>query len=81
MKWMIALTMLAGCASAPVPATGSLDGRWTVDLSTEPGQPYTKLMELKLAADGTVVGSFYDSDILAGRWKTSRSYLRKLPHN
>jgi len=50
----------------------SLDGRWTVDLSVEPGQIYTKEMVLKLAADGTVTGSFYDSEIEAGRWKTAR---------
>jgi hypothetical protein len=29
-------------------------------------------MELKLAADGSVTGQFYDSDIQAGRWKTAR---------
>lgn len=74
MKWMIALLALAGCvtAQAPEPAAGSLAGRWTVDLSTEPGQPYTKPMELTLAPDGSVAGSFYDSEILAGRWKTAR---------
>lgn len=74
MRWVIGFLALAGCAmaAAPTPATGALEGRWTVDLSTEPGQVYTKLMELKLAPDGTVAGSFYDSDILAGRWKTSR---------
>lgn len=69
----VVLAMAAGCAT-PVasPAMVTLEGRWTVDLSTKPDEPYTKAMELKLAADGSVTGSFYDSDILAGRWKTAR---------
>ncbi|MBP8234127.1 MAG: hypothetical protein KAY22_17660 [Rhizorhabdus sp.] len=61
--------------AAPAIAQGagaSFDGRWTVDLSSEPGQVYTKEMVLKLAADGTVSGSFYDSEIEAGRWKADR---------
>jgi len=67
--------LLALGAAAPLAAqqaSSSLDGRWTVDLSTEPGQVYTKDMVLKLEADGTVSGSFYDSEIEAGRWKTAR---------
>ena len=78
MRWTIGFLMLAGCASAPMPvpmpvqAADTLAGRWTVDLSTRPDEPYTKLMALKLAGDGTVTGSFYESEILAGRWKTDR---------
>ena len=70
--------MAAACGTAPIagPASGAsaagLEGRWIVDLSTTPGEPYTKTMELKLAADGSVTGSFYDSEIEAGRWKTDR---------
>ena len=70
--------MAAACGTAPVaiPASGGsgagLEGRWIVDLSTKPSEPYTKTMELKLAADGSVTGSFYDSEIEAGRWKTDR---------
>ncbi len=53
--------------------TGSpLAGNWSVDLSTDPTKPYSKAMILNLAADGTVSGSFYDSDIQSGRWKTDR---------
>ncbi|MDP3495717.1 MAG: hypothetical protein Q8R82_21630 [Hyphomonadaceae bacterium] len=66
--------MAAACATgqgAPSPS-GDLNGRWIVDLSANPAEPYTKTMELKLAVDGTVAGSFYDSDIQAGRWKTDR---------
>ncbi len=83
MRMMIGLVamVMAGCAmspevepvATPVPATGGgLEGRWIVDLSTKPDEPYTKTMELKLAKDGTVAGSFYDSEILAGRWKLDR---------
>lgn len=53
-------------------APQALQGEWTVDLSAEPGQSYTKPMILQLQADGTVKGSFYESEILAGRWKTDR---------
>jgi len=83
---MIAVAgLLGGCAMAPAPApapaptptptlapVGGMDGRWTVDLSTNPAEAYTKAMELQLAPDGVATGSFYDSEILAGRWKTDR---------
>ncbi len=83
MRMMIGLVamVMAGCATAPVVESvaapvlatgGGLEGRWIVDLSTKPDEPYTKTMELKLAKDGTVAGSFYDSEILAGRWKLDR---------
>jgi len=49
-----------------------LSGDWSIDLSTDPSQPYVKTMSLILAPDGTVSGSFYDSEILAGRWKADR---------
>jgi hypothetical protein len=52
--------------------TRGMDGTWIVDLSTNPAEPYTKAMELTLAPDGVATGSFYDSEILAGRWKTDR---------
>lgn len=68
----IATVAMAGCATAQPTPTGSLEGKWVVDLSTKPDEPYTKAMELKLAADGSVTGSFYDSEIQAGRWKTDR---------
>ena len=49
-----------------------LAGRWTVDLATDPAKPYTKPMVLTLADNGSVSGSFYDSVIEGGRWKTDR---------
>lgn len=64
---MIAILLLAAAANAT-----TLDGAWTVDLSTDPGKPYVQPMELRLAPDGTVSGSFYQSAIEAGRWKTDR---------
>lgn len=80
--WRLAVCaamLAAGCASgpsasapAPAPVAGTLEGRWVVDLSTRPDEPYTKSMELRLGADGVATGSFYDSEILAGRWKTDR---------
>ncbi|WP_434382232.1 hypothetical protein [Melittangium boletus] len=64
---LLTLPLLLAAANAP-----SLEGHWTVDLSVKKDEPYTRPMTLKLAADGTVSGSFYDSKILAGRWKTAR---------
>lgn len=63
---------LGACAAQTAPAEVGLNGSWVVDLSTNPAQPYTKPMELTLNADGTVTGSFYESEIEAGRWKTDR---------
>ncbi|NJC05131.1 hypothetical protein GGQ97_000924 [Sphingomonas kaistensis] len=68
---MFSLLLLAAAVQAPA----TLDGKWTVDLSSEPGKPYTQPMELTLAADGTVKGSFYNSEIQAGRWKRDRGRL------
>ena len=65
----IAVFAASGATAQPAP---TLNGRWVVDLSADPGKPYTKPMELILAADGTLGGSFYDSPIQTGRWKTDR---------
>ena len=62
-------------ASGGARAATCLDGAWDVDLSAEPGQPYVKRMVLELKPDGAVSGSFYDSDIQAGRWKAARGRL------
>jgi hypothetical protein len=61
--------VLAMAASTAQPTLASA---WTVDLSAEPGKPYTKSMVLNLSADGSVTGTFYDSQIEQGRWKTDR---------
>ncbi|MDT0509303.1 hypothetical protein [Novosphingobium sp. MMS21-SN21R] len=77
MRLIVALPLALSAIAAPVCAAPSapamtLDGTWTVDLSTDPAQPYTKPMVLALQPGGTVTGSFYESEILAGRWKTDR---------
>ncbi|WGM41245.1 glycoside hydrolase family 43 C-terminal domain-containing protein [Caulobacter sp. NIBR1757] len=64
--------MIAVVLALALSAEPSLAGDWTVDLSVKPDEPYTKPMTLTLNADGTVSGSFYESEIQAGRWKTSR---------
>lgn len=68
---MLAMLMAAALAASTSPET--LAGDWVVDLTpSASAAPYLKRMSLTLAADGTVSGSFYDSDIQAGRWKTSK---------
>lgn len=57
------------------PATDRLSGSWTVDLSVDPASPYEKPMRLSLAPDGTVTGDFYESEILAGRWRAQNGRL------
>lgn len=70
---ILALALGACAAQAQERAPGAgLDGAWVVDLSTEPNTPYTRPMQLTLNADGTVTGSFYESEIEAGRWRTDR---------
>lgn len=64
--------MLLAFLAAAATQAADLSGDWTVDLSTDPATPYTQPMTLRLNADGTVSGSFYQSEILAGRWKTDR---------
>jgi len=76
---MLTALALAAALQAPAaveaPATSALEGDWTVDLSVDPAQPYTRPMHLALAADGTVTGMFYQSDIEAGRWKRQHGRL------
>ncbi|MFM9864556.1 MAG: hypothetical protein ACKVRO_13205 [Micropepsaceae bacterium] len=69
-----ALMLVASVPGYGEPASEAtqLNGDWVVDLSTEPSKPYTKPMVLTLKPDGTIQGSFYESAIEAGRWKTDR---------
>ncbi|MBI1404662.1 MAG: hypothetical protein GC145_00885 [Caulobacter sp.] len=64
--------MIALVFALALTAESTLAGVWTVDLSARPDEPYTRPMTLTLNPDGTVTGSFYESDIEAGRWKTAR---------
>ncbi len=68
----LTLPVLACASVAGAQSPNSLNGAWIVDLSTDPAQPYTRPMQLALAEDGTLTGSFYESEILAGRWRTDR---------
>lgn len=69
--WVMA-AILAPSVAAAADSSGEMAGRWSVDLSTKQQPLYVKSMELRLNPDGTVDGSFYDSRIEAGRWKTDR---------
>lgn len=72
MKPLVALVALALSAPA-VAAVSDMAGTWTVDLRPSlTDKPYTQPMVLKIAADGTVTGSFYNSEILAGRSVSAR---------
>jgi len=74
---MLRSRVLLLCLFAAVPASANegLSGDWSVDLASEPGQVYTQPMQLSLNQDGTVEGSFYNSQIQAGRWKLDRGRL------
>lgn len=64
----------APAAGATEVLTGleALAGRWIVDLRPSPDAPkYEKQMVLEIAPDRSVVGSFYDSTIEAGRASAS----------
>ncbi|WP_309627487.1 hypothetical protein [Brevundimonas sp.] len=69
-----ALVAVVLLQAAPVDPA-QLAGAWTVDLSVDPAQPYTRPMHLTLAEDGTVTGDFYQSDIEAGRWRRQNGRL------
>lgn len=67
----LAIVPLAAVLMAATPAeerAAALSGTWTVDLRVElTDEPYSQPMVLTVAADGGVTGSFYNSEILAGR--------------
>jgi hypothetical protein len=68
MKRLAAL--IAVLAAAPSAAAGVPDmaGSWKVDLRLKlTDAPYSQPMVLDIAADGKVTGSFYNSEILAGK--------------
>ncbi len=72
-EFMLVISLL-GMTTISASAS-ELSGNWLVDLSTDPAKPYTQPMQLTLLPDGTVVGSFYQSTIEAGRWKQDRGRL------
>lgn len=67
----LAILPLAALLVAATPAeerAAALSGSWTVDLRVDlADEPYSQPMVLSVAADGAITGSFYNSEILAGR--------------
>ena len=65
----VAALLLAAAAGDALPADiAAMAGKWTVDLRPSLDEKeYTQPMELVIAADRTVTGSFYNSEILAGK--------------
>lgn len=68
---LLAVLPIAAALVAATPAeerAAALSGTWTVDLRVDlTDAPYTQPMKLTVAADGTITGEFYNSEILAGR--------------
>jgi len=69
---VIALLVAAALGAA---APADMNGRWSVDLSASPDAPYFKPMNLLLREDGTATGDFYESEIIAGRWRRNGDRL------
>lgn len=67
--------LLLALVATSAAAEATLDGAWTVDLSSTPDTTYTQPMQLTLQPDGRVAGTFYQSTIEAGRWKRDRGRL------
>lgn len=72
MRVLILLCVAAAFATPVSAAEPGLAGDWIVDLATDPAEPYTQPMALTMRPDGGVEGSFYNSPIEAGRWKSDR---------
>ena len=68
----LAATAVAPPLQRPA-AYAAMEGNWTVDLRISlDDAPYSQPMILHIAPDRTVTGSFYNSDILAGRAGTAQ---------
>ncbi|WP_301750016.1 hypothetical protein [uncultured Erythrobacter sp.] len=69
LRWACLPLAISLIAATPAEdRVASLDGAWTVDLRVElTDAAYTQPMVLNVGADGTIAGSFYNSEILAGR--------------
>lgn len=71
---VLALVLLAAPSGAATLA--DLEGAWVVDLRPQlTDAPYTKPMNLKIAADRVVSGDFYNSEILDGRASANQGRL------
>lgn len=74
MKLLLTMSTMALAAAAPADGRAAqLSGTWVVDLRVKlDDAPYTQPMTLAVDANGKVTGSFYQSDILAGRAGTAQ---------
>ena len=65
----LALLIATSALAQTQPATyAEMQGTWTVDLRLAlTDEPYTQPMVLNIAADKTVTGTFYNSEILVGK--------------
>ena len=74
MKWLVApLAVLLIAATPAEERAAALSGEWTVDLRLSlEDDPYSQPMVLDVDAEGTVRGSFYNSEILAGKAGTAQ---------
>lgn len=65
---LLADAPVAAAPVAPPAKFAAINGGWTVDLRVDLADAaYTQPMDLTIADDGTVTGSFYQSEILAGK--------------
>ncbi|MDE2619704.1 MAG: hypothetical protein KGL54_06030 [Sphingomonadales bacterium] len=70
---LLAWAAAAVSGSSQPPVYAAIEGAWTVDLRVSlDDAPYSQPMVLHIAADRTVTGSFYNSEILAGRAGTAQ---------
>ncbi len=75
MRRLVALLLVSAAPAVAQPAVdyNTLAGAWTVDLRLKLDDPaYTQPMILTIAPDKIVTGSFYNSEILAGRAGTAQ---------
>nr|WP_137676187.1 hypothetical protein [Parerythrobacter lutipelagi] len=74
-KIVISLMGVALVAASPAEeGAAALSGDWVVDLRLSlDDEAYTQPMTLTVASDGVVTGSFYNSEILAGRVGTAQN--------
>lgn len=74
MKWALApLALMLVAASPAEERAAALSGEWTVDLRLSlDDAPYSQPMVLAVDGEGAVTGSFYNSEILAGKVGTAQ---------
>ncbi len=67
------LLSTSAIAEPVIPPFSPMEGKWTVDLRPSlDAAPYSQPMEISVKADKSVTGSFYNSEILAGKAVVAR---------